>query len=329
MKSCLWLGLFALTPALSAYAQWSAKWLQNEAYWGDGKAEFNVYETHEIRYGQPRRSNVIHIYEREFFSSDAFVTTADPKQQGAYPVLKLNQVIYIPTGVYAHQYMHSSFWKPDTGQLLKATLSGNDSIGNTYKELQALTGWRTWLQGGWNHHWHTYLPGQSEGKEKVSGEKDATFFDELPMRVRSIDFTPGSGTFAVPLAPSIIGPEVDKIAFAPATVEWEQKKSRPSQGGRPPVLGTITVTVKPREGKGEDVFILDAQPPHLLREWRKRDGGTLILQQSFKIEYRKLNKLGDLSKLLEKAQKENDLELGAPVPENEPSTPANEEEKEE
>lgn len=327
MKLCLWLGLLALAPGLSAHAQWSAKWLQDDAYWGDGKAEFNVYEANEIRYDQPRRSNVIHILERETFASKELAAAKDPKQPGTYPVLKLNQVIYIPTGVYAHHFMHSSYWKPDTGQLLKATLSGNDSINHTYRDFRALSGWRTWLKGGWSHHWHTSREGQSEGQETISADKDATFYDELPMRVRTIDFTPGSGAFAIPLAPSIIGPEAAQVSFTPHMVEWRLKSSRPSQGGRPPVLGTITVTVKPRAGKGEDVFILDAQPPHLLREWRKRDGGTLILQKSFKIEYRKLNKLGDLGRLLKEAQEEQGLVPPAAEPEGNP--PPDEPEKEE
>lgn len=302
MKLCLWMGLLAQVLGLSAHAQWSTKWLQDEAYWGDGKAEFNVYEAREIRYGQPRRSNVLHIYEREAFASAELVQASDPKQPGTYPVIKLNQVLYIPTGIYAEQQMHSAFWKPDTGQLIKATLSSSDSIGNTYKELRALTGWRAWLRGGWSLHWYTYLSGQSEGKETIHADKDATFYDELPMRVRTIDFSPGAGTFAIPLAPSIIGAKADKITFTPATVEWRQKSSEPTQPGEVPVLGTITVTVKLRGSLTEDVFLLDAHPPHHLREWRKGDGGILRLQHSFKIDYKAMNKLGDQARLLEMAK---------------------------
>lgn len=321
MKLCLWLGLLALAHPLSAQAQWSTTWLQDEAYWGDGKAEFNVYEAREVRYGQPRRSNVLHIYERGAFDPAEFVQVADPRQAGVHPVLKLNQVLYIPTGIYAEQQMHSAYWKPDTGQLIKATLSGSDSIGNTYKELRLLSGWRSWLRGGWSLHWHTYLQGQSEGTETIHADKDATFYDELPMRVRTIDFTPGAGAFAIPLGPSILSAKAGKITFTPATVEWRQKSRESAQPGGAPMLGTITVTVKPRGSLAEDVFLLDAQPPHHLREWRKSDGGILLLQRSFKIDYKAMNKLGDQARLQEMAEEAhakehhgNDQEPTTPPP---------------
>ena len=80
MKLCLCVGILVLALGLSAQAQWSTKWLQDEAYWGDGKAEFNVYEAQEIRYGQPRRSNVIHIYERGAFAPEELAEATDPKQ---------------------------------------------------------------------------------------------------------------------------------------------------------------------------------------------------------------------------------------------------------
>lgn len=319
MKLCLWLTVLALTLGAGAQGQWSTKWLQEEAYWGDGKAEFNVYEAREVRYGQPRGSNVIHIYEREAFDPAELVQANDPKQPGTHPVIKLNQVLYIPTGIYSQQQMHSSYWKPDTGQLLKATLSSSDSIGNTYKELRALTGWRSWLRGGWSFHWHTYLQGQSEGNETIHADKDATFYDELPMRVRTIDFSAGAGTFAIPLAPSILGAKAEKITFTPATIEWRRRSSTYAQPSGVTGHGAITVTVKLRGSLTEDVFILDAKPPYHLREWRKSDGGTLRLQRSFKIDYKAMNKLGDQARLLQMAEEAHAKEHQAPSPEGAPA----------
>ncbi|MHA3773286.1 hypothetical protein ACXR0O_17270 [Verrucomicrobiota bacterium sgz303538] len=298
MKLFLWLGILAPTLGVSAHAQWGTKWLQDETYWGDGKAEFNIYEAREIREGQPRPSYVVHIYGRESFAPNDLVKADDAKQPGTYPVLKFNQILYIPTGIYTYQQMHSGYWKTESGQLIKASLTSSDSIGNTYKEFRPIAGWRSWLRGGWNYHWHTYWQHMSEGTEAIRAEKDATFYDELPMRVRSIDFTAGKGAFAVPLAPSIINSKKDKISFDPVTVEWKQRSYEPEQAGGKPVLGQITVTVKPRTGQEEDVFLLDPQPPHLLREWRKRDGGILKLKRSLKTDYWNHNKLGDQEKLL-------------------------------
>jgi hypothetical protein len=282
----------------AASAQWGTKWLQDDAYWGDGKAEFNVYEAREMRYGQPRPSYILHILMRESFAAEEMVAAADPKATGAYSVIKMNQVLYVPTGLHGFQQMLSLFWKPNTGQLLKATLTSSDGIGNTYKELTALAGWRAWMGGGWRYHWHTYQQGTSEGTETVRGEKDAIFYDELPMRVRTIDFTAGEGTFAIPVAGSLISSEKGEISFAPYTISWRQKSVQPEDNSGDKLLGPITVRVKPRDGDAEDVFILDSHPPYTLREWRKADGGTLKLKHSFKIDYWNYNKIGDMEKLL-------------------------------
>lgn len=298
MKRSLCTALLALTLSLSAHAQWGTKWLQDDAYWGDGKSEFNVYEAREMRYGQPRPSFIVHILVRESFAPDALVKADDPKQEGVYPVIKMNQVLYVPTGLYSYQQMHSAFWNPANGQLIKASLTSNDGIGNTYKELRTLTGWRSWLGNGWHYHWHTYWQGMVEGTETIRAEKEAVFYDELPMRVRTIDFSAGEGTFAIPVALSIINSKKDEIVFSPHTVSWRQKSIQTEDGSGDKLLGPITVRVKPREGDAEEVFILDSHPPYTLREWRKADGGSLRLKHSLKIDYWNYNKLGDLERLL-------------------------------
>jgi hypothetical protein len=298
MKTLFCAAALAFATSVSAHAQWGLKWLQDESYWGDGKAEFNIYEAREVRYGQPRPSYIVHIFVRESFAPGELVKADDWKQKGTYPVLKLNQTLYIPTGIYTYQQMHSAFWKTDNGQLIKASLTSSDSCGNTYKELRGLSGWRSWFGGGWSYRWITYWQGMSEGKETVRADADSISRDELPMRIRTIDFSPGEGTFAIGIAPSIINSKKDAIAFTPHVVSWRQKKIQAEDGTSDSLLGPITVTVKPRSGTGEDVFILDSHPPYLLREWRKADGGSLKLRHTLKLDYWNYNKLGDQEKLL-------------------------------
>ena len=47
--------------------------LQNNSYWNDGKAEFDIYDAQIARYGIPRPCEVLHILVREPF---------DPKHLG-------------------------------------------------------------------------------------------------------------------------------------------------------------------------------------------------------------------------------------------------------
>ena len=62
----LFVGFFA---AENAVAQFTPALLQNNSYWGDGKAEFNIYDAQIARYGIPRPTEVLHILVREPFPS--------------------------------------------------------------------------------------------------------------------------------------------------------------------------------------------------------------------------------------------------------------------
>ena len=289
MNIRIWLIVFIVGIGAEGRAQFSAAWLQDEKYWGDGKAEFNLYDAVEMRYGQPRKCEVIHILVREPFAERELVKAEPSTRGGTYPVIKLNQILHIPTGVYVYQQMHSAFWRCDTGALVKATLTSNDSCGNTYKELRALGGLRGLLKHGWSYEWRTYWEGQSAGQEKISPEKGVIFYDELPMRVRTIDFSNGAGAFATAIAPTIIGSKRDQIAFAGGSVEWVVRAEE--------IRVRVTIRAERKDSPHDD-FTLDAKPPHLLREWKKFDGGTLKLRRSLKLDYWNYNKPGDLERAL-------------------------------
>ena len=274
--------LFLLALSAVARAQFTAAWLHDETYWGDGKAEFSTYEAQQVRYGQPRPSEVLHILVREPFSNRELVKAEPGSKGGSYPVIKLNQILRIPTGLYVYQQMHSAFWRADRGALVKATLTSNDSCGNTYKEFRALTGLAALAGRGWSYEWRTYWEGMSAGQATVRAGGDAIFYDELPLRVRTIDFARGSGEFTVRLAPSIIRSKKDEVKFAPATVRW--------------VAGAETIGIEVAQAGGTDRFTLDARPPHLLREWQQADGGRLRLLRHLKIDYWNYNQLGDAEK---------------------------------
>jgi hypothetical protein len=288
----LWLILTAATLATmptsaraaeQAATAFSSAWL-GDAHWRDGKAEFNIYEGTVSRYGQAQPAEVIHILVREDFASEAHVKADDWERPGVYPVLKLNQVLRVQTGIYVYQQMHSAFWRVGDdqdkgGRLIKWSLTSNDSCGNTFK-IADREGER------WKYRYDTYWEGMVAGSEDFAVPPDGIYYDELPARVRSIDFGKESGAFTVQLAPSVINSKRDKIAFAPAAVDFTTDRG----------AGQVMVTVTHAGGK--DVFTLDAAPPHLLRVWRPAAGGELRLKQSLKIDYWNYHNLGDRERAL-------------------------------
>jgi len=206
------LALSVCVVARHASGQFTPALLQNDSYWSDGKAEFDFYDAQIVREGQPRQCEVLHIALREPFDPKQWVKVDDWKKPGVIPVVKLNQVLHVPVGVYIHQQMHSAYWKIDNGTLLKWSLTHNDSFGNTFKEVRCFG-----QQLAFN--WHTYWEGAADGNENITPPANGYFYDELPLRVRTIDFSKPAGEFEIQLAPTVLHAKKDTIMFKPGERE--------------------------------------------------------------------------------------------------------------
>src|SRR6266513_5976807 len=182
VKSLFYFCCALFLSARFAAAQFTPALLQNNSYWGDGKAEFNIYDAQIACYGIPRACEVLHILVREPFDPKQLVKPEGSPRPDAIAVLKLNQILHVPTGLYVYQEMHSSFWRVDNAKLLKFSLTSNDSCGNTYKEVR-----RNGDQ--LSYEYHTYWDGMGEGKETIAQPANGYFYDELPWLVRTIDFS--------------------------------------------------------------------------------------------------------------------------------------------
>jgi hypothetical protein len=274
----LWaLLFFTLVTANTVFAQFSPSLLQNNSYWNDGKAEFNIYDAQIARYGVPRPCEVLHILVREPFDPKQLVKPEGPQRPDTIAVLKLNQILHVPTGLYVYQQMHSNFWRVDNAQLLKFSLTSSDSCGNTFKQARR--------EGDrFAYEYHTYWDGMADGKENVTVPANGYFYDELPWLVRTIDFAKATGDFEVQLADTTINSKKDTFAFKPAKISFKSTER------------TIDVAVE--HAGGADHFVLDRDFPHLLREWNAADGSRLKMKRSLKGAYWNYNKPGDRERAL-------------------------------
>lgn len=261
----------------SAHAQFTNDLLQNNSYWGDGKSEFNIYDAQIVREGQPRQCEVIHLLVREPFDSKQFVKPEGPPRPDSLAVLKLNQILHVPTGLYVCQQMHSNFWRVDNAQLLKFSLTSNDSCGNSYKE-----GRRTGEAVAYEYR--TYWDGMADGKENIAVPANGIFYDELPWRVRTLDFSKPTGTVELQIAGSTINSKKDALVFKPAKISFTSTER------------TIDVVVEHAGGK--DKFVLDHGGPYLLREWTAADGNHLKMKRNLKVDYWNYGKNGDRERAL-------------------------------
>ncbi len=274
----LFCGLAAsVAPATTSYAQFSPALLQNDSYWADGKAEYNIYAAKIVRYGAPRDCEVLHILVREPFDPKQLVKPDDPKRPDMVNVLKLNQILHVPTGLELYQQMHSNFWRVDNAQLQKFSLTSNDSCGNTYKEAR-----RSGDQ--FAYEWRTYWDGMANGQQEVKPPANGYFYDELPWLVRTIDFGKGGAEFEIQLAGSTINSKKDTFSFQPAKVSFTSTER------------VIDVAVK--HAAGTDHFLLDRWFPNLLREWNAADGTKLKMKRNLKVDYWNYSKPGDRERAL-------------------------------
>lgn len=270
---------FILIGIVTARADFSPAFF-GDGYWLDGKAEFSFYEGTLARYGAPQPAEVIQIFVREDFAPEAMVKADQWDRSGTYPVLKLNQVLRVRTGLYVYQQMHSAFWRPENARLIKWSLTSNDSCGNTFKVAT-----RPKEQGdAWAYRFDTYWEGQVNGTVEVAAPSGGIFYDELPARVRSIDFTKPADSFTVPLAPTAITSKRGEFPFAPAKFSYRKEGD--------------TIIVDVDHAKGRDTFVLDPASPHRMREWRAFDGGVLKLKRTLKVPYWEYSHPGDLERAL-------------------------------
>lgn len=267
----------AAFSATRALAQFSPALLQNDSYWADGKAEFSIYGAEIVRDGIPRPCEVLHILVREPFDPKQLVKPEGPVRADAIPVLKMNQIFNVPTGLYVYQQMHSNFWRVDNAQLLKFSLTSNDSCGNTYKEARR-------AGDQFKYEYRTYWDGMAGGQENLGPPANGYFYDELPWLVRTLDFSKPGVEFEIQLAGSVINSKRDTFDFKPARVSFTATER------------AIEVTVK--HGGGTDQFTLDRDSPHLLREWKAADGSHLKMKRNLKVDYWNYNKPGDRERAL-------------------------------
>jgi hypothetical protein len=271
------LAFVGLFVTANASAQFTPALLQNNSYWGDGKAEFNIYDAQISRYGIPRPSEVLHILVREPFDPKQLVKPEGPPRPDTIAVLKLNQILHVPTGLYVYQQMHSNYWRVDNAQLMKFSVTSNDSCGNTFKQGRRES-------DRFAYEYHTYWDGMADGKENVVVPANGYFYDELPWLVRTIDFSKATGEFEVQLAGTTINSRKDSFAFKSAKISYKSTER------------TIDVAVE--HAGGADHFILDRDFPYLLREWNAADGSRLKMKRSLKVAYWNYNKPGDRERAL-------------------------------
>ena len=273
--------VFVFLIASVAYAQQppprladvlDTSWIENE-YWYDGTAEINLYDATLVKYGEPRQADeLVHIFVTESHDPELLVKADDWRRPGLVPMLKLNYVTSVRTGVYRYQQMLSFFFDRRDLGLAKMTLSSHEWCGNSSKELVN-------FQGRESFDYNTYWDGQGNGSYAVDLPDDLVVYDSLPGQLRALPWADGlAATF--PLLPTQLSSRVQPLSWSDATVRVT------GRGGVEVSAGTFDAwNVELEHAGGRDLLAYEAAFPHRMLSWQQASGDSFGLKRSEKMAY--------------------------------------------
>lgn len=171
MKKVLWIAIFVSAFACQEKRRAAIDEENFAKYWYQGKAEINVYELNQIRYGEVRKGESVMIFVTEDFSKKDHVKLDDPSETPSdrRKVIKLNKTRKFQTGVYPYHTMLSVF-TPVYEDL------------NSPKVVATVTEWcgQSFLQMNWRNSTYkvssfSYFQSEGDTKTKARGQAE----DEL------------------------------------------------------------------------------------------------------------------------------------------------------
>ncbi|MDR7131371.1 hypothetical protein J2X69_003735 [Algoriphagus sp. 4150] len=130
--------------------------------WYQGKAEINVFELKQMRYGEEREGEAVMIFVTEDFSKRKQVKLDDPAAagKGGMKVMKLNMTREFVTGVYPYHTMLSVFTPVyDDLSSPKITASVTEWCGQSFTQLN-------WKNNKYQAKLFSYF--ESEGDQELS-----------------------------------------------------------------------------------------------------------------------------------------------------------------
>lgn len=143
LKLFLGLSVLFFVGSCSSSSREGVEETQFAGYWYQGKAEINVFDLQQSRYGEVRGGRAVMIFVTEDFSKNKQVKLDKPEDNrpDAQKVIKLNMTREFLTGVYPYNTMLSVFTPVyDDLRSPKLTASVTEWCGQTFTQLNLKNG---------------------------------------------------------------------------------------------------------------------------------------------------------------------------------------------
>lgn len=142
-------------------------------YWYQGKAEINVFDLQQSRYGEVRPGKAVMIFVTEDFSKSKQVKLDNPQDRpsDAQKVMKLNMTREFITGVYPYHTMLSVFTPVyEEVPSPKLTSSVMEWCGQSFTQLN-------FKSGKYNTKQFSYFESEGDAEAKIAADAEEEIFN--------------------------------------------------------------------------------------------------------------------------------------------------------
>ena len=179
------------------------------AYWYTGKAEINVYDLEQARYGEIHNGTALRIFVTEDFLLNKQVKKESLTSENSCSVMKMNYLKKFPTGIYDYSIMASVFTPVDFSRYkrtIKTSMSSQEWCGHVYCQLNL-------KNDQYDFEGHSYYESEADAEHKM----DYAFLeDEIWTKMRLNPLGLPQGKFK--MIPSLIHSRLMHYDVAPMNV---------------------------------------------------------------------------------------------------------------
>lgn len=227
---------------------------RRDVLWDDGKAELCSYDVAWARDGRTYDGRALLILVKEPWN-DRLDVEADGAAASSFDVLKLNQILDVPTGISTDHRMASVYLRRDSGAVRKLAATSAEASGISAAELaRGRLEIRSYLDGDRSLPW----PGKALPE------------DGLPAALR--DYVTGQAPAALTVFPSLMRPELPELK----PQVWKMERKR--------VQGGVEIRLS-REDRWM-AYTFESRAPHRLLRLDRGDGTVYSLAKCDRLAMR-------------------------------------------
>ena len=266
--------------------------------WNQGRAEINLYDAVEMRYGVPRQATeAALIFVKEDHRSEDYVKADDPGR-GDLPAIKLNWSVVVPTGIYTYRQMASVFVDRQSALPFRESFTSQEWCGNTAKDVHLI---RTAGGNSFRYRYSSYFGHEGEGERTVAIDSahTALFADALPVYLRALDLpaiAESDRTYTLSVVPTLIAnrAQPDRVGTPlAAAVSVARLENVTVPAGRFNVWRVTVEYTSPDGTKQRELYDYDDGPNRRLVGMQRADGAVYKLRKSMWLDYWRHHDVGD------------------------------------